>query len=108
MLQLYKNIKTRRTQLKITQAELAQKLGYADKSMISKIESGKVDLPLSKIIEFANILHVDASELMGNDGVNLTPDHPSTLAAHFDGEEYTEDEMDEIRNFAEFVKNKRK
>lgn len=108
MLQLYKNIKTKRTQLGITQAELAQKLGYADKSMISKIESGKVDLPLSKIIEFANILHVDASELMGNDGVNLPSNQPTTLAAHFDGAEYTEDELEEIKNFAAFVKGKRK
>lgn len=32
---------------------------------------------------------------------------PATLAAHFDGEEYTESELDEIRQFAEFVKNKR-
>ena len=34
-------------------------------------------------------------------------DEPTTLAAHFDGEEYTESELDEIRQFAEFVKNKR-
>lgn len=33
---------------------------------------------------------------------------PTTLAAHFNGDEYTEDELDEIRQFAEFVKNKRK
>ena len=33
---------------------------------------------------------------------------PTTLAAHFDGDEYTEEELDEIRQFAEFVKNKRK
>jgi transcriptional regulator with XRE-family HTH domain len=33
---------------------------------------------------------------------------PSTLAAHFSGEEYTEDELDEIRQFAEFVKNRKK
>ena len=32
----------------------------------------------------------------------------TTIAAHFDGNEYTEDELDEIRQFAEFVKNKRK
>lgn len=31
-----------------------------------------------------------------------------TLAAHFDGEEYTPDELDEIKKFAEFVRNKRK
>ena len=35
-------------------------------------------------------------------------DKPLTIAAHFDGDEYTEDELDEIRQFAEFVKNKRK
>ena len=35
-------------------------------------------------------------------------DEPTTLAAHFDGDEYTESELDEIRQFAEFVKNKRK
>lgn len=33
---------------------------------------------------------------------------PTTIAAHFDGDEYTEDELEEIKNFAEYVKNKRK
>ena len=32
----------------------------------------------------------------------------STLAAHFDGDDYTADELEEIKRFAEFVKNKRK
>lgn len=36
------------------------------------------------------------------------PKQPTTLAAHFDGDEFSEDELDEIRQFAEFVKNKRK
>lgn len=36
-----------------------------------------------------------------------TPHQPSTLAAHFDGDEYTESEMNEIKQFAAFVKNKR-
>lgn len=31
-----------------------------------------------------------------------------TIAAHFDGDEYTESELEEIRQFAEFVKSKRK
>ena len=33
---------------------------------------------------------------------------PTTIAAHFDGDEYTEDELAEIHQFAEFVKNRRK
>lgn len=47
MLQLYKNIKSRRVELQMTQSDLAVKLGYADKSMIAKIEKGAVDLPQS-------------------------------------------------------------
>ena len=46
------------------------------------------------------------SDVLGTFG--YSSDQPTTLAAHFDGAEYTEDELDEIRNFAAFVKNKRK
>ena len=69
MLQLYKNIKSRRIALGMTQSELAEKAGYADKSMIAKIEKGSIDLPQSKIIAFAEILDIDPGELMGLEGV---------------------------------------
>ncbi len=36
------------------------------------------------------------------------PKKPITLAAHFDGDEFTEEELDEIRQFAEFVKKRNK
>ena len=35
-------------------------------------------------------------------------EQPSVLAAHFDGDEYTEEELEEIRQFAAFVKNRKK
>ena len=69
MLDLYINIKEKRKKLGLTQSELAKKLGYADKSMIAKIEQGKVDLPQSKIIAFAKALNTTPSELMGYDGI---------------------------------------
>lgn len=65
MLELYRNIKKQRQQLNLTQTELAQKLGYADKSMIAKIEKGQVDLPQSKIIAFADALETTPGLLMG-------------------------------------------
>lgn len=65
MIELYKNIKAKRIELGMTQDELAKKLGYSGKSMIAKIESGKVDLSQSKIIAFANALDTDPGELMG-------------------------------------------
>ena len=71
MLNLYKNIKNRRNALHLTQTDLANKLGYADKSMIAKIEKGQIDLPQSKIFAFAKALDTTPSELMGLDGISI-------------------------------------
>ena len=65
MLDLYKNIKARREELGLTQAQLAEKIGYADKTMISKIEKGSVDLSQSKISTIAEALRTTLAKLMG-------------------------------------------
>ena len=64
---LYSNIKEFRKKSGLTQTELAHKIGYSDKSMIAKIESGKVDLPRTKIVQFAEIFGVSPMQLMGYD-----------------------------------------
>ena len=66
MIQLYENIKNLRQQKKISQEQLAIMVGYTDRSSITKIEQGSVDLPQSKIIEFANALGVTPGTLMGD------------------------------------------
>lgn len=38
---------------------------------------------------------------------DLNPEPPHTLAAHFDGDEYTDEELKEIRRFAEYIKSLR-
>lgn len=65
MLELYRNIKKRRKDLGLTQTDLALKLGYADKSMVAKIEAGSVDLSQSKIVAFAEALETTPAYLMG-------------------------------------------
>lgn len=65
MLKIYENIKNLRKQNNWTQEELAKKTGYTDRSAIAKIEAGRIDLPQSKIIEFANVFGVDAGDLLG-------------------------------------------
>ena len=65
MEELYENIRQKRIELGMTQEELAKSLGYADKSMIAKIEAGKVDLAQSKILAFASALNTTPSALMG-------------------------------------------
>ena len=62
---LYKNIKNRRLQLNMSQAELAAKLGYKDRSTIAKIESGENDITQSKIVAFAKALETTPEQLMG-------------------------------------------
>ena len=65
MNKLYENIKNKRNALGMTQQELAEKMGYTNRSSIAKIENGAVDLSQSKIIQFAKVLETTPSELMG-------------------------------------------
>lgn len=69
MLELYKNIKRRREELGMSQETLAKRVGYSDRSSIAKIESGRVDLSQTKILEFAKALDISPGELMGLDGI---------------------------------------
>ena len=64
-MKLYDNIMLRRKEVNLSQGELAKLTGYTDRTSISKIESGKVDLPQSKIRIFAEALHTTEGELMG-------------------------------------------
>ena len=55
----------RRTALNMSQDELAQKVGYKDRSSIAKIESGERDIRQKKLIEFAKALDTTPQWLMG-------------------------------------------
>lgn len=70
-MKLYENIKARRIALKMTQQELANKMGYKSTSTIAKIESGENDIPQAKIIAFANALSTTPAALMGINTKNL-------------------------------------
>lgn len=70
---IYDRIKARRLELGLTVEELAQQLGYKDKSSISKIENGKADIPQAKIELFARALRTTTAYLMGVDGPALPP-----------------------------------
>lgn len=104
MIELYKNIKRLREERGLSQEALAKLTGYSDRSSITKIEKGLVDLQQSKIEVFAKALGTTASDLMGWDD----SDKPKTVAAHFDGTEYTEEQLDRIKEFAQFIKQEKK
>ena len=56
-------IKLRRKELRWSQRALAEKMGY-NHSTITRIETGKIDIPQSRIMQFAEVLHTDIAYLM--------------------------------------------
>ncbi len=67
MLKLYENIKRLREEKGMSQDALAKLTGYTDRSSITKIEKGLVDLQQSKIELFAKALGTTSRELVGWD-----------------------------------------
>lgn len=65
MAEIGKRIREKRESIGMTQEELAEKLGYKNKSSIAKIETGTNDIVQSKVIEFANVLGTTVAYLMG-------------------------------------------
>lgn len=70
----------------------------------SILKRGVANSNISNILKITNELKIDTEKLAAGEIVST----PITLAAHFEGGEYTEDELEEIRKFAEFVKDRRK
>ena len=64
---LYERIRQLRIDAGMSQDDLAKAMGYSDRSMITKIESGKVDISQKKIISFARVLNTTTAYLMGLD-----------------------------------------
>jgi len=90
----------------LSQSELAKRLGIST-STISMYEVGKRQPDFETEERIADFFNTDLNTLRGKDVEQTTP-KVHTLAAHFDGDEYTEEELEEIRKFAEFVKSRRK
>lgn len=95
------NLKEARLKRNLSQKEVADQIGVA-KSTYSLYESGNREPSVQTIKKIADVLNVSADELLG------LSEQPTTIAAHFDGDEYTEEELDKIKEFAAFVKSNRK
>lgn len=115
MLKLYENIKENRVAKGWSQSELARRVGYSDKSMISKIEKGVVDLSQSQIKKFADVFGVSMADLFGSveDTLIEMSARPrkntrDILYRDADGHSYTitvVEENDTFKNILETAKN---
>ena len=97
------NLKAARKHKEMSQKDVAEKIGVA-KSTYSLYESGNREPNVQTIKKIADVLSTSTDKLLGLEEESQI----NTLAAHFEGQEFTDDELEEIMNFVEFVKNKRK
>lgn len=107
MAQFDKILKLLRNEKNMSQQELADALGIS-KSSINMYERGERQPNFEVLETIADFFNVDIDYLLGRTNKTTKIINPNTIAAHFDGDEYTLEELDEIKAFAEFVKSKRK
>ena len=86
--------------------ELSIKSGVPAQTIYSLIRRDASKVDIDSLIKIARALGVTA-DYFGSDEHNLESEI-NTLAAHLNGSEYTEDELKEIYQFAEFVKNRKR
>ena len=113
----------------LTQKQLGEKCHIAE-STIRRYESGNLNPKIETLQKIADALGCDILDLMEIEVEPITTDkmanllnisvgsltndneitnktQPSTLAAHFDGDDFTDEELEEIKNFVNYVKSKR-
>ena len=82
----------------MTQKELAEKSGYTF-STISRIEKGEIDLPISKVKTFSNVLRVPVDYIIGDFLVD-SDESPEELFERLDEEvkhELIKDMLDRMK-----------
>ena len=67
MMTLFKNIKKYREEQELSQEQLAQLVGYKNRSSIARIERGDVNVPQHMIVKFAKVFGILPGDLMGWD-----------------------------------------
>lgn len=74
----------------------------------SILKRGISNSNITNVMKITNELKIDTESLASGIILNSCDKIPHTIAAHFDGNDFTEEELKEIEQFAEFVKNRRK
>ena len=86
----------------LTTEELSSRSGVPV-GTLNKILSGATKDPkLETLKAIARVLGLSL-----NDFDDEEYQRPTTLAAHFDGDDFTPEEQEELRNYAQFLKSKR-
>lgn len=106
---LYKNIKDLREERDISQSKLAELTGYTNRSSITKIEKGEVDLSLSKIEQFAKVFGKEPGELVGWEYEEQTTDPTPKIMQYYSqlndiGKHEAEKRVEELTHLQKYTK----
>ncbi|MEB8089560.1 helix-turn-helix domain-containing protein [Staphylococcus saprophyticus] len=102
------NLKYLRNKHDMEQIDLAHKLGKKSASSISEWEKGKYTPKMKTLKDISDIFNVSINDLMSIDLSEQSQPEQDTIAAHFDKEDLTEDEKQEVQDFINYLKSKRK
>lgn len=90
----------------------AEQIGLPATTLQSMLTRGIGKASVDNVLKVCKGLGITTDELeqMSKEGtIHIKhKELPETIAAHFDGEEYTEEEMEEILEYAKYIKTKRK
>lgn len=100
---LGENVKQARLMAKISQEELAKRLGYKSRSTIAKIESGENDLTQKKVAAFAKALNVSIDFLMDGAG-KRAEDNIRVYEIPVVGKVVAGTPIDAIENITEYIR----
>lgn len=87
----------------VSQQKLADIIGLTQQA-IAKWENSKAEPDLATVARLAEYFDCSTDYLLGKTNIRK---YPHTIAAHHDGDDYTEEELADIEKFKEFVKMKR-
>ena len=86
--------------------KFSDSIGMPWTTLDSILKRGISNSNISNVLKITRPLGISAEKLVDGE-ICLLDESPQTIAAHFDGDEFTDDEMDEIQKYAEFVKSRR-
>ncbi len=102
------NLKYLRNKHDMEQIDLAHKLGKKSASSISEWEKGKYTPKMKTLKDISDIFNVSINDLMSIDLSEQSQPKQDTIAAHFDKEDLTDEEKQEVQDFINYLKSKRK
>ena len=103
-----KILKSLRISKGLTQDELS-KILKVSRSTVGMYEKGDREPDYETLEYIADYFNVSIDYLLGRETTTVRLINPiTTIAAHFDGTEYTEEQLNRIKAFAAFIKTEEK